>query len=100
MRISMLEFGSSLCTRSSGRLVYNLVINALNEDESTKIVFDFSGVDSVTNSFADEVFGRLTCELGMDVLRTKTTFINVNMFPAKIIRMAMNNRETRSLSTV
>lgn len=98
MQIRMSDFGSSLCTRSSGRLVYSLIIDSLNDSKSNRIVFDFSGVDSVTNSFADEVFGRLVCELGMDTLKSRTTFVNVKVFPAKVIRMAMNNRDAKCLS--
>lgn len=91
MIIKMRDFGTSLCTRMSGRQAYEAIMSTTNSLSSTT-VFDFEGVCLVTNSFADEVFGRLAFELGFDTLKAKTTFINVDGFTAKIIRESIDFR--------
>lgn len=99
MLIKMSEFGSSLCTRSSGRDVYNQVAKELAADNK-RVVFDFENVTSVTNSFADEVFGRLALDVGLEPLKRQTSFINIEVFPAKVIRTAIDNRTSRHLVEV
>lgn len=94
MVFSMSDFGTSLCTRSSGRRVYDVVSASMKPGE-TVVVFDFSGVATVTNSFADEVFGRLAFEHGMDFLRKNTKFANIDRFSAMVVRDAMENRNAR-----
>lgn len=94
MVFRMSDFGTSLCTRSSGRRVYDVVSASLRSENSV-VVFDFSDVSTVTNSFADEVFGRLAFEHGIDFLRTSTKFSNIDRFSAMVVRDAMENRNAR-----
>lgn len=94
MVIEMKEFGRSLVTRASGRSAYEEIMPVVRSAQD-QVVFDFEGVDTVTNSFADEVFGHMVFELGMDDLRTRTTFINVAPFSARVIRNAMDLRESQ-----
>lgn len=93
LTIVMREFGSALVTRKAGNAAYNAIVAKMVPDEV--IVFDFDGVDTITNSFADEVFGRLAFELGMDELRKRTTFRNVSPFWARVIRTAMDTRASQ-----
>lgn len=86
----MKDLGTTLCTRQSGRQAYVDVKAAL--DKGDTVVFDFAGVDSVTNSFADELFGRLAFEFGMDNLRMVTSFTNINQSSARFIRSVMDRR--------
>ena len=92
MKISMSQFGTSLCTRASGRAAYALINDALNSSAGERVFFDFSNVRSVTNSFADESFGRLASERGMDFLRQNTTFGEIDRDIALLIRTAMDRR--------
>ena len=57
-----------------------------------EILSCFAGVDSVTNSFADELFGHLAFEFGMDKLRMVTSFTNINQSSARFIRSVMDRR--------
>ena len=101
MKIAMSQFGTSLCTRASGRAAYDLINEALDTSNGEIVFFDFSDVFSVTNSFADESFGRLASERGMDFLRKNTTFGEINRDIALLIRMAMDRRiEQRELVQV
>lgn len=92
MVISMADFGKALVTRAAGRLTYEEIAPAVANTMDV-VTFDFAGVDSITNSFADEVFGRLVCDMGMDTLRNRTTFRNVQPFWARVIRSAMDARQ-------
>ena len=89
MTIRMQEFGRSLVTRSAGRAAYEVISSQMS---SGVTVFDFEGVETITNSFADEVFGRMAYEMGMEELRRRTTFKNVSPFWAQVIRSAIDAR--------
>lgn len=94
MVLNMLDFGDNLCTRASGRAVYESVVKTIQASGET-LVFDFDGVSVVTNSFADEVFGRLAMEFGLEKLIKATTFRNVSDFPAKVISYAVQDAEKK-----
>lgn len=87
----MNEFGTSLCTRVSGRSAYDRIM-AATDGLSSKTVFDFSGVTVVTNSFADEVFGRMAHDMGFDGIRSMTSFTNIDAFTAKVVRRVIDAR--------
>ena len=91
MIVKMNEFDRSLTTRAMGRDVYQQINHLLSSCDET-VIFDFLGVDSITNSFADEVFGRLAFELGIDGLRSKTSFKNISLFWARVVRQAIDAR--------
>lgn len=91
MIVDMSKFGTALITRVSGRAAYDFVASESN-DFSIPVVFDFSEVDTVTNSFADELFGRMAFEFGMEKTRSVTSFLNVKPLSARIIRRAMDTR--------
>jgi hypothetical protein len=93
MVLKMSQFGSSLCTRDMGRAAFE-IINDVLSGSSDRVVFDFCDVNSVTNSFADEVFGRLVFQHGFDMVRARTHFENVDRFSAVTIRTAMARRES------
>lgn len=91
MIVRMNEFGRSLTTRAMGRDVYRQINRLLSSSDET-VAFDFLGVDSITNSFADEVFGRLALELGIDELQSRTSFKNISLFWARVVRQAIDAR--------
>lgn len=90
MLVEMAEFGSVLGTRVAGREAYQIIMERTNS-LSEKVIFDFSGVTTITNSFADEVFGRMVVEMGMDALRERTTFKNIGGMWARVVRGAMDS---------
>lgn len=91
MRMMMHQFGMSLGTRDTGRLAKSKIIEILDNTEE-KIIFDFSHVSVVSNSFADEVFGKLILEYDFDEFKARTTFANINRFAAICIKKAIENR--------
>lgn len=92
--IEMKEFGRSLVTRAAGRIAYK-EISARMAAAQEVVVFDFSEVETITNSFADEVFGHMVYDMGMDELRRRTTFRNISPFWARVIRTAMDSRDSQ-----
>lgn len=92
MVIRMAEYGTSLSTREIGRRAYRDIDAAIRAAES-RVVLDFTGVRTVTNSFADEVFGRLVYEQGRERLRERTTFRGISSVCALSVSTAMKRRE-------
>ena len=91
MIVTMKDFGQSLTTRAAGRAAYERIAGPLASADGT-VVFDFDGVGTITNSFADEVFGRLVAELGFDEFKSRTTFRNIQGLWARVVRSAIDSR--------
>lgn len=98
MVMKMKRFGSSLSTRQTGRAAFIEIDRFLNGSD-LQLVFDFSGVTSVTNSFADEVFGRLIAQRGFDTIRARTHFKNLDQISAMVIRNAIESHREKLLAT-
>ena len=71
--------GIHLGTRSNGANVREEIISAIKVTE-TPIVFDFTGVETVSNSFADECFAKLLLLFPIEIIKQKTTFVNATPF--------------------
>ena len=72
--VFVVEFGKrgkSLGTREDGRQYRALVSEAF--DDGKFVVFDFHGVEVVSNAFTDELFGKLTKSFGIDEMRKNST---------------------------
>jgi len=65
--IRLLEWGEFLGTRSLGREIHDVILDSLSAE--TPVTIDFTGVLSVSWSFADECFGRLEDIVGRQGLR-------------------------------
>lgn len=91
MRIVFREFGTSLGTRHLGRIAKK-ELDDIFDNTDDRIIFDFFGVNLVTNSFADEIFGKKIIEVGFKEFKDRTTFKNVNPFIEICIRKAIMNR--------
>lgn len=56
------------------------------------VVFDFSEVDVVTPSFADEVFGDLAVALGRETLRARVRVVNASKEVRHLLAIVVANR--------
>lgn len=101
MELQFQRFGQNLSTRPLGKQVRDEIVDGLRRNE--QIVFDLAGVDSVTNSFADECFAKLLFELDITTLKRMTTFKNAKPFVQGVIAYAFKERmasiQTEQLST-
>ena len=59
-----------------------------------KVVLDFSGVDVVTNSFADECIAKLLLQMPLEELKKRTTFKGLNPMASKSILGALQRRQS------
>lgn len=90
MIITFNHIGSSLGTRKTGQEVRVKIESALRA--SQKVVFDFADVDVVSNSFADETFGKLLLQFDLNFVKQHTTFRNANAFVQHSIAFALRDR--------
>ncbi|MFD1141871.1 STAS-like domain-containing protein [Larkinella insperata] len=81
------RFGKILATRPLGRQVRSEIINELRKNDV--IIFDLEGVDTVSNSFADECFAKLLSEMDLSTLKRRTTFRNASPFIKGVITYAI-----------
>lgn len=91
MIVKMGDFGSALVTRAAGRQAYEAIVSCTGHLQE-RTTFDFEGVDSITSSFSDEVFGHLALDFGFDEFKNRTSFRNIRPFWAKIVRETINRR--------
>ena len=66
-------------------------------DGKEKVVLDFSGIDTVTNSFADECIAKLLLEMTLDELKAKTTFTGLTPMTERSILTALKRRQIQIL---
>ena len=66
-------------------------------DGKEKVVLDFSGIDTVTNSFADECIAKLLLEMSLDELKAKTTFTGLTPMTERSILTALKRRQIQIL---
>jgi anti-anti-sigma regulatory factor len=90
MIMLMRKWGSVLSERDLGANIRKEIINDLRTKKS--IVIDFSGVEMINSSFADEVFGKLIADLGMEKAKKSLAITNVSETVKVIINEAIATR--------
>jgi len=96
MNIQLKNINKSLGTRSLGRRLRLEIEENLKKGEF--IFFDFSDVDFISHSFADECFGKLLLTWDISELKKRTTFINTNPLVKNIISFTFKERQQMLLS--
>lgn len=89
------KYGDSMGTRLLGAQIRADLRPLLNGKE--KVVLDFSGIDTVTNSFADECIAKLLLEMSLDELKAKTTFTGLTPMTERSILTALKRRQIQIL---
>lgn len=87
MVIYMKKFGKILISRSLGFAARHIILDLLRRDQ--RISFDMSGVNNVSDSFADECFGKLLTEISIDEFKGKTSFINSKPIVHQVVTSAV-----------
>ena len=90
MVIQFKNIGIHLGTRILGAEVRSDIIDAIKT--SDLVVFDLSEVETISNSFADECFAKLTLFFSIEEVKSKTTFINVTPFIRTVIANSFRER--------
>lgn len=84
------DYGENLGTRPLGRQVRERLLPLLEQDE--RVVLDFTGVDVVSNSFADECIAKLLLSMSLAELKAHTTFQGLNPVASESILTALQRR--------
>jgi hypothetical protein len=90
MLIEFGHIGTHLGTRFAGASVREKIISSFSDTD--KFVFDFTGVETVSGSFADECFAKLIFSFGVEDINEKTTFQNASPFIKAVIANAYKER--------
>lgn len=90
----LIDQSQSFGSREAGAYVSNKLVNLLRDKGGAHIVMDFSGVNIISSSFADEVFGKLFVIIGPLEFMSRIKFINVDMTIKKLIDRAIVQRTT------
>lgn len=90
MTINFSQIGTHLGTRFLGESTRKDIELALKKDEFA--TFDFSGVEFISHSFADECFGKLLLSMKIEELKSKTTFKDANTLVKRTIAFALKER--------
>ena len=80
----------NLGTRQLGEKARELLLRLIAEND--KVVLDFTGVNVVSNSFADECLAKLLFTMPLEELKQRTTFRGLTEFARKNIAIAFRRR--------
>lgn len=87
---SFRDFGENLGTRQLGQQVREQLMPLLEKDE--RVVLDFTGVNVVSNSFADECIAKLLLTMSLAELKAHTTFQGLNPLASESVLTALRRR--------
>lgn len=93
MEIKFLDFGESMGTRKLGEKIRKNISKSIVEGEN--VTFNFEGVRIVSNSFADECFGKLMDDFDFKVIKERTRFSNLNNDVRFVIKGALQKNINR-----
>ena len=87
---SFREYGENLGTRPLGKRVREQLLPLIEQNE--RVILDFTGVNVVSNSFADECIAKLLLEMSLPELKSRTTFRGLNPIASESVLTALRRR--------
>ena len=84
------EFGENLGTRPLGKRVREQLFPLIEQNDC--VVLDFTGVDVVSNSFADECIAKLLLVMSLSELKSRTTSRGLNPIASECVLTALRRR--------
>ena len=84
------EYGENLGTRPLGKRVREQLLHTIEQNE--RVVLDFTGVNVVSNSFADECIAKLLLTMSLADLKSRTTFRGLNPIASESVLTALRRR--------
>lgn len=89
-RLSVLRDSAGLGTRHDAGSLRMLAINTMNDTEGA-VILDFSGIEIVSFSFADEAIGKLRDAVGAETFRDRFRLAGLNDNCRTIINLVMSD---------
>ena len=90
VEFKFIDYGTDFGTRDMGQKLRQKLLTLINSGE--KIVLDFTGVNVVSNSFADECIAKLLLEMPLNELKRCTTFRGLNPLAERSVLVALQRR--------
>jgi len=90
VEFKFIDYGTDFGTRDMGQKLRQKLLTLINTGE--KIVLDFTGVNVVSNSFADECIAKLLMEMPLSELKRCTTFRGLNPLAERSVLVALQRR--------
>ena len=90
VEFKFIEYGTDFGTRDMGQKLREKLLALINGEE--KVVLDFTGVNVVSNSFADECIAKLLLDIPLDELKRRTTFRGLNPLAERSVLVALQRR--------
>ena len=84
------DYGTDFGTRDMGQKLREKLLPLINGGD--KVVLDFTGVNVVSNAFADECIAKLLLEMSLDELKQRTTFRGLNPLAERSVLVALQRR--------
>ena len=84
------EYGENLGTRQLGAVARERLLSLLQQEE--RVVLDFTGVNVVSNSFADECIAKVLMNMTLEELKRRTTFRGLNPVASACVLTALKRR--------
>ena len=84
------EYGENLGTRQLGAVAREKLLPLVRQNE--RVVLDFTGVNVVSNSFADECIAKMLLEMPLEELKRRTTFRGLNPIASACVLTAIKRR--------
>ena len=90
VEFKFITYGTDFGTRDMGQKLREKLLPLINGQE--KVVLDFTGVNVVSNSFADECIAKLLLEMPLAELKRRTTFRGLNPLAERSVLVALQRR--------
>jgi len=90
VEFKFIEYGTDFGTRDMGQKLRQKLLALIQSSE--KVVLDFTGVNVVSNSFADECLAKLLLDMPLDELKQHTTFRGLNPLAERSVLVALQRR--------
>ncbi len=84
------EYGENLGTRPLGKRVRESLQPLI--EQNGLVVLDFTGVNVVSNSFADECIAKLLLVMSLAELKSRTTFCGLNPIASESVLTALRRK--------
>ena len=90
VEFKFIEYGTDFGTTDMGMKLREKLLPLIKEND--KVVLDFTGVNVVSNSFADECIAKLLLDMPLDELKQHTPFRGLNPMAERSVLVALQRR--------
>jgi len=87
---NFIEYGENLGTRPLGKRIREKLLPLIEKEDC--VILDFTGVNVVSNSFADECIAKLLLSMPLADLKARTTFRGLNPIASESVLTALQRR--------